>query len=72
MFKNTEDFIEEKLEGEVDEAETPSDEIYPTEVRANRAQFSCSHVKILVGKRQELEISSEFQRNNGMEKLTNE
>ena len=64
MFNNTEDFIEEKLEGEVDEAETPSNEIYPTEVRVNRAQFSCSHVKILVEKHHELEISPEFQRNN--------
>lgn len=60
---NTED-LEEKLEGEVDEEITPSDEVYPAEVRVNRAQFSCSHVKILVEKRHELEISPEFQRNN--------
>ena len=61
---NTEDLKEEKLEGEVDEEITPSDEVYPAEVRVNRAQFSCSHVKILVEKRHELEISPEFQRNN--------
>lgn len=61
---NTEDLKEEKLEGELDEEITPSDEVYPAEVRVNRAQFSCSHVKILVEKRHELEISPEFQRNN--------
>lgn len=61
---NTEDLKEEKLEGEVDEENSSSDEVYPAEVRVNRAQFSCSHVKILVEKRHELEISPEFQRNN--------
>lgn len=61
---NTEDLKEEKLEGDVDEENTLSDEVYPAEVRVNKAQFSCSHVKILVEKRHELEISPEFQRNN--------
>lgn len=57
------DIKEDLLEGEVLE-DNSSDEVYPAEVRVSRAQFSCSHVKVMVEKRHELEISPEFQRNN--------
>lgn len=53
---------EELLEGEVPENEATDDTVYPAEVRVSRAQFSCSHVKVMVEKRHELELSPDFQR----------
>lgn len=55
---------EELLEGEVPENEATDDAVYPAEVRVSKAQFSCSHVKVMVEKRHELELSPDFQRDN--------
>lgn len=52
------------LEGENIETTSSNESVYPAEVRVNREQYACSHIKTLVEKRHEVELSPEFQREN--------
>lgn len=52
------------LEGESKEESSFNDSVYPAEVRVNREQYACSHIKTLVEKRHEVELSPDFQRND--------